>query len=304
MKKFLLFSFLFFSLNGFSQVTPSVVIRIVNSAAQFGTSLPIGGILCDISNGKTYRLLRPISSTATLAGLTKDLDYKEFLTESFLVSHPGENGAWIRLANSDGTKDSVLLYAGTNMASVVQQDDHTIVFNAAAGGGSGATYSMSAETGSVGSWIKILGSDGSKDSVKLAAGTNMASIVRTDANTITFNAGAASLAGLVDDLNFEFADIVYGIAQTYTLDIKASYGYTITSASLEVDNGTLTGIAVKINSTTVTSLSSVTADTAVDETLATGANTVVTGDRISITTSTGYTGAPTVLRGKIKITRT
>lgn len=268
----------------------------------------------------------------------------------------GTGGAWLKILGSDGSKDSVKLAAGTNMTSIVRTDGNTITFNAAPA--SGATYTISAETGSGGSWLNILGSDGSKDSVKLAAGANMTSIIRTDANTITFNAaaggetytmgtvakatgawikilgsagskdsvflksgtgitvarydndtitiaaGAASVAGMGDDINFEFADIVYGISQTYTLDIKASYGYTITSASLEVDTGTLTGIAVKINSTAVTSLSSITADTGVDETNATGTNTVVAGDRIYIITSTGYTGAPTVLRGKLKITRT
>ncbi len=170
--------------------------------------------------------------------------------------------------------------------------------------GGGATYSMMAHTGTGGAYLKILGSDGSMDSVKLAAGTNITSIVRTNDSVITINAANQGAVGLVDDLNFEFGDILYGVSQTYTLDIKASYGYTINSASLETDAGTLTGIAVKINTTAVTSLSSVTADATVDETNSSGANTVVAGDRVYIITSTGYTGAPTVLRGKLKITRT
>jgi len=273
-----------------------------------------------------------------------------------ISAETGSGGSWLKILGSDGSKDSVKLAAGTNMTSIVRTDSNTITFNAAPA--TGATYGISAETGAGGAWAKILGSDLSKDSIKMAAGTNMTSIVRTDANTITFNAaaggetytvgtvakatgawikilgsagskdsvflksgtgitvarydndtitvsaGAASVAGMVDDINFEFADILMGMAQTYTLDIKASYGYTITSASFETDTGTLTGIAVKIGSTAVTSLSSVTADAIVDETTATGANTVVAGDRIYIITTTGYTGVPTVLRGKLKITRT
>jgi hypothetical protein len=109
---------------------------------------------------------------------------------------------------------------------------------------------------------------------------------------------------VVEDISFEFADVVAGTAKDYTLDIKASFPYDILSACLETDDGTLTGVAVKIGSTAVTSLSSVTVDTAVDETSATGANSVATGDRVSLSVSTGYSGAPTLIRGKLKIKRT
>lgn len=108
----------------------------------------------------------------------------------------------------------------------------------------------------------------------------------------------------VEDIAFEFADVVAGTAKDYTLDISASFGYTIESACLETDNGTLTGVAVKIGSTAVTSLSSVTVDTAVDETASTGANTVVAGNRVWLSVGTGYTGTPTLIRGKLKIART
>lgn len=112
------------------------------------------------------------------------------------------------------------------------------------------------------------------------------------------------MIGGIEDISFEFADITAGTAQTYTLDIKASFRYTIESACLETDNGTLTGVAIKINSTAVTSLSSLTVDTSVDETASTGAKTVVADDRVYLVTSTGYTGTPTLIRGKLKILRT
>jgi uncharacterized protein (TIGR02145 family) len=131
----------------------------------------------------------------------------------------------------------------------------------------------------------------------------------TDNRTATFPDKDGTVAmtddlALIDHISFDFNDVTAGTAQTYTLDIKAVFGYTIESAILETDNGTLTGVAVKIGSTAVTSLSSLTVDTSVDETSSTGANTVVLGDRVSIVTSTGYTGSPTVLRGKLKIKRT
>jgi len=107
-----------------------------------------------------------------------------------------------------------------------------------------------------------------------------------------------------EDIAFEFADVVAGTAKTYTLDISAIFAYNIISAFLETDNGTLTGVAVKIGSTAVTSLSSVTVDTAVDETTATGANAVAIGNRVYLAVAATYTGAPTLIRGKLKIQRT
>lgn len=103
----------------------------------------------------------------------------------------------------------------------------------------------------------------------------------------------------IEDISFEW-DVSKGTAQTFTLDIKASFAYNILSATLEVDTGTLTGVAVKIGSTAVTSLSSITVDSGADETTATGANSVVAGNRVYLVTSTGYTGAPTLIRGKLK----
>jgi len=100
------------------------------------------------------------------------------------------------------------------------------------------------------------------------------------------------------DIDFEFTDFVLGTAKTYTLDLKAKKAYTIEGIVLETDTGTFTGISVKIGSTAVTSLSSLTATT-LAETASTGAKTVALGDRVTINLSTGYTGTPTTIRGKL-----
>ena len=107
----------------------------------------------------------------------------------------------------------------------------------------------------------------------------------------------------VDDIAFDYPDITMGISQTYILDIKASYQYVINSAILETDDGTLTGVAIKIDGTNVTGLSSVTVDTGADETSASAANSVEKDSKVTLVTSVNYTGSPTVLRGKLKITR-
>jgi len=108
----------------------------------------------------------------------------------------------------------------------------------------------------------------------------------------------------IEDIAFEFCDVVAGTAKDYILDISATFAYNILSCFLETDNGTLTGVAVKIGTTAVTSISSVTVDTTVDETTATGANSVAIGNRVKLSVSTGYSGTPTLIRGKLKIQRT
>lgn len=107
-----------------------------------------------------------------------------------------------------------------------------------------------------------------------------------------------------DWIEFEFRDVEAGTAAEYVLDIKALVGYTIDSAVLQTDDGTLTGVNVKIGATAVTGLSSVTVTTTITETAATAAKTVVAGDKVTINITTGYTGTPTLIRGKLNLTRT
>ncbi|MCK9457156.1 MAG: hypothetical protein M0R31_07660 [Candidatus Riflebacteria bacterium] len=103
---------------------------------------------------------------------------------------------------------------------------------------------------------------------------------------------------------FEYRNIDAGTADTFVFDVMADVPFTINSIVLEVDNGTLTGIAVKINGVAVTGLSSVTATTTAARTNATAANVVAAGDKITFEITTGYTGAPTKLIGKLSYTRT
>ena len=110
-----------------------------------------------------------------------------------------------------------------------------------------------------------------------------------------------SEAGILDDISFEFRDLTPGTSQVYDLDIKATYGYTIEGAVLETDNGTLTGVAVKIGATAVTALANLTVETTADETNSEGAKTVVVGNRVTLVTSVGYTGTPTLVKGKLII---
>ena len=100
-----------------------------------------------------------------------------------------------------------------------------------------------------------------------------------------------------------FEDVVPGTAKEYVIHLKAKFGYMIDSIVLQTDNGTLTGCSLKINGTVVTGLSSITINTTITETNATAANIVVSGDKVTFSITTGYTGAPTLVHGVINYTK-
>jgi hypothetical protein len=102
--------------------------------------------------------------------------------------------------------------------------------------------------------------------------------------------------GGLSEIPFEFC-IESGVAEAFNIDIYVTTGYTITKAILESD-GTLNGVAVKINSTAITGLDNISVST-VSVFSATAANTAVEGNRVTIVTSGSDTGTPTIIRGKI-----
>lgn len=104
-----------------------------------------------------------------------------------------------------------------------------------------------------------------------------------------------------EDISFEFRDIEAGTAQEYILDIAASYEYTIVSAVLESD-GTLSGVAVEIEGVPVTGIDAVAVSTLATYT-STGNNSVTDNNQVTITTTTSYSGTPTLLRGKLRVRR-
>ena len=106
--------------------------------------------------------------------------------------------------------------------------------------------------------------------------------------------------GLVENISFEDSGTSI-VAQTYTIELYAAYGYTINQMSIISGTGTCTA-ALKIGSTAVTGLSAVSVSSSISTTNATGANTVVAGNTVTlvITSTTGLGN----LQASIKTTRT
>jgi hypothetical protein len=113
-------------------------------------------------------------------------------------------------------------------------------------------------------------------------------------------------AGLVEDSRFEFRDIVPETSQYYVIDLYASFGYTINSAILQTNVGTLTYLTIWINETAVTFSTPLQADTwpmGANIITAVSNNIVMPGDKVTLATDGSYTDYPTLLRGKLVTTR-
>lgn len=105
----------------------------------------------------------------------------------------------------------------------------------------------------------------------------------------------------IEDITFDYQDVVAGTAKTYKLDPKVSFAYTIESCVLESD-GTLTGVSVKIGATAVGAMDNLSV-AAQAETNATGTKTTAAGDVVTLNITTGYSGTPTYILGKLKTKR-
>jgi len=97
-----------------------------------------------------------------------------------------------------------------------------------------------------------------------------------------------------------FNDISSSIGNnTYTLDLYATLPYTINALFILAGSGTCTA-ALQINGTNVTSISAVSVSTALATAFATGANTVSSGNKLTLVLSS--TSSLNNLQGTVKIT--
>lgn len=98
-------------------------------------------------------------------------------------------------------------------------------------------------------------------------------------------------------------DIEYGVVQEYILVMKARGPMVIDSLVHECDNGSLTGVVVKIDGVAVTGLDNLTIDTVETESAATANNLVNPGARVTLHTTVNYTGTPSQINVQLNFTR-
>lgn len=141
------------------------------------------------------------------------------------------------------------------------------------------------------------GADNYTDSIAWTAGTNTLTLGRTGilADLSVVIPFITSIGA--DHQPFELC-INPGTAETFTIDIEATFAYTINGIIIETDSGTITTVTVYKNGVSIGSASPVSTKATTNFT-----SSVVIGDRISFGTSAGYTGTPSKIVGKLKITR-
>lgn len=154
------------------------------------------------------------------------------------------------------------------------------------------------ETGTKGWHDLTITGDNYVDSATWDAGTDTLTLGRTgDLADITVNIPMGGGGGFaIFDKPFEFC-VVEGTTETFTIDIEATYSYTINSLVIECD-GTITDVTIKKDGVTVGTIASVTTKTT--GTFTTG-NTVLIGQRVSLTVTSA--AATYIMRGKLNITR-
>ena len=156
-----------------------------------------------------------------------------------VVLAPGEPGfetdtGKFKIGNAAGQAWTALPYAvGTipvnladlaDVASDAPSSGQVLKWNGSAwapaadstGGGTGATYAVSAETVTGGANLRLTGSDASTDDVKFASGTGI-TVARTDANTITFT-------NSVTDTNTTYTLSNQAAGSGISIDLNASAG--------------------------------------------------------------------------------
>ncbi len=94
------------------------------------------------------------------------------------------------------------------------------------------TYSISAETATGGAFLRLTGSNSTNDDVKFASGTNI-SVVRTDANTITFNSTIPS--GIITGDGFD-RGVTYWTGPS-TIDANANLIFNYSNGNLGIRAG-------------------------------------------------------------------
>lgn len=159
--------------------------------------------------------------------------------------NPAPNSASVRLTDSDGYVDNVFFVGGANM-TVVRNDANTITLSSTSQGiDTNTTYTISGEPSPIqnAAKLRLNGSDGYIDDVTLAGGSGI-SVVRTDANTLTWNSTQNAFSNVfVDgytiaaDIPSDTLTVVAGSGIKLTADINND-SFTIDNSGVRTFNGT------------------------------------------------------------------
>jgi len=200
----------------------------------------------------------------------------------------GSNGGYMaKLYNNQEMGAGLYIEAGRYnsvlSSLVVRNDTPTTLFNVKA---SGAIYMPGISSQTTSTVLYYNSSNG-----LITYGAIQSGSTYTEGTGIDITSNVISL-DITEDISFEFADLT-GNAQTYVIDLDATFNYTITGIVLEADDSV--SFNFKVNTTsfktgTVSTKTSYSVNTSVSAT-----------NKIIMEISSGHSA--TVIRGKLRIAR-
>lgn len=114
---------------GFSQVTPSKIVKVSTNSVSFNENLPSGTLLINIATGRQYLSLVPLSSTKTIGTCVLNTDIREIGEENDEIQDLSlsentlslsSDGTTVDLANYLDNTDNQQLIAGTRIGTTQQ----------------------------------------------------------------------------------------------------------------------------------------------------------------------------------------
>ena len=228
---------------GTSSAPPSILYADVASFPAVGASESLFAYADDTgsmyySNGVSWTSQRLVTTNdvttsdfATLLGATQLTYTINTLDHTGGTTEENDNRKVIRLEDSSGTTDQVVLVAGDGLSINRTGDEIELVNDVA-----NSTYSISAEnaTGAADTLFVLTDNAGATDGIKFAGADGLL-VERTDANTITFRAPSGASGG-----TYTAEDAQDAASQLFVNGTHSGISFTYNDANNTID-ATVTG---------------------------------------------------------------
>jgi len=165
--KILIFLLLLFNMIGFSQVTPTEVLRIADATTAFGSNVAVGKLVYDIDADELY--VCKTASVGTLTLTTGSANFTNITSEAAATNlSEGTSTETTVDVNSSTGSNATLLAASTSRAGVMTK---ALYDNVIANNAKNTNVSTTLEVGTKTSTTLAITSDGGADDVTLPSAT-------------------------------------------------------------------------------------------------------------------------------------
>ena len=221
MKKLtLLLSFILISFIGFSQATPTEILRIADATTAMGKNLSVGKIVYNIATDELFVVNTGVASTLTLTTGTASFTLINPEDANTNLSEGTATITTVDVNSSTGT-NATIAAASTSRAGVMSKAkfDEVVLNNAKL-----TNVSTALSTGTVSTTTYGITSDGGTDDIIIAAATTSAAGVMTKAKFDEVVANNAKVTNVSTNLSL-------GTRAATTMDVNSSDGSNVTLLS-------------------------------------------------------------------------